>query len=480
MHPVEQLSVKRSNGSSNSARYFFESFLTVLIFTFLPFKAIGFAIPFIFLGVLLLRSRSMSTAKRLIQLVTACGFVLLFYYVAFLFETRNFILSNGILSFINYSSFLILFLLPPNVTSEQYNYERYVKVILPLVAFEGIYGTVQRILSAMRGIHHGDLVEGTISPFSVFIGATSGFGNQFFAMNMIFLLTFCFPYVYQNRKGMLQFAIGLLGVLLASVGHVFYSLVFATVLTLFYFEARTLIFDPKRLLVVAAVPTILLVSLAVLDENVFNDASRQARNFLNGETPKSKAIRIVFTSVADEYPSLHLIGLGPGQYSSRAGIIASGQYGSLSEFFTKLPFLNLGVPEAFKEHVLIHWNDYKKNSGYGNSTMNRPFLSLLSVYAEYGPIIFAGLLLGIGLLMARAKSAYKNLKACKSDPRKLMPYTFSISMLFLVMIGVYENYYEVPQGIFVGILLIYLSFKISTEQPHKSVSAKLKRHAPAI
>jgi hypothetical protein len=464
----------------SSARYFFESFVTVLIFTFLPFKAIGFAIPLLFLAVLLIRSRSAAVTKRLILLVSGCGLILLFYYIAFLFESHHFILSNGILSFISYSSFLVLFLLPKNIVSQRYDYRRMVKVILPLMAFEGAYGILQRLISSLRGVHHGDLVEGTISPFSVFIGATSGFGNQFYAMNMIFLLIFCFPYVYQNRKGLIPFGIGLLGVILASVGHVFYSLVFATIVTILYFEARSIIFDPKRLIIVAAAPIFLIVALAVLDENVFNDASRQARNFINGDTPKSKAIEIVFTKVSDEYPSIHLIGLGPGQYSSRAAIIASGQYGSLSEFFTKLPFLSLGIPEAFKEHVLVYWNDYKKNSGYGNSTMNRPFLSLLSFYAEYGAVLFAALLLGVAYLMGRAKSMYNKVKYAGAGPEKLMPYSFSISLLFLLMIGVYENYYETPQGIFVGLLLIYTSFRISAAQQHKMATPNKVNHAPAV
>ena len=466
-------------GLEINARCFFEAFVVVLILTFLPFKAIGFTIPFIFLGILLGRSRSADITKRLILLTAACGVILLFYYIVFHFEAHHFILSNGILSFISYSSFLVLFALPSQITSIKYNYERYARLALPIIAFEGVYGILQRVLSSLRGINHGDLVEGTISPFSVFIGSTSGFGNQFYAMNMIFLLTFCFPFVYHYRKGIIAFGFGVLGVVLASVGHVFYSLVFATVTTIVFYEASSLLVNPKRLLVVATVPLILLVALAVLDEDVFNDASRQAKNFLDGKTPKSQAIGIVFTRVSDEYPSMHFIGLGPGQYSSRAGIIASGQYGSLSEFFTRLPFLNLGIPEAFKEHVLVYWNDYKKNSGYGNSTMNRPFLSLLSLYAEYGAMVFITLLLVGIYLISRARSAYRNMQG-KRSAYTLVPYSFSIMLLFLLMIGVYENYYEAPQGVFVGALLIYLSFMISTGKQLTSTTIRRTHHAPAV
>src|SRR3990170_201000 len=350
-------------------RFFFEGFLLALILTFLPFKAIAFTIPFIFFFLLLVRSKSGVLIKKFTFLILIAGAVLAGYFAIYLFEDHTFIVSNGILSFINYSSFLILFLIPKNIVSEKYNYEFYVKAVLPFMLVEGLYGIGQRIISFFKGINHGDLVEGTINPFSAFIGSTSGFGNQFFTINLIFLLIFCLPYVYNEKKGMLTYGIAFLAVILASVGHAFYSLILAVMLVLAYYEGKSVLLKPKRLMLIIAIPTVMVIAIAILDENVYKDSARQASLFLSGDTPKSKAIEIVFQKVSEEYSFMHFIGLGPGQYSSRAGIIASGHYGPLSDFFTKLPFFNLGMTEAFRENVLHYWLDYTKNRGYGNSTM---------------------------------------------------------------------------------------------------------------
>ena len=458
-------------------RFFFEGFVLALILTFLPFKAIAFTIPFLFFFLLLVRSKSGLLIKKFTFLVLLIGGILSIYFVVYQFDQHTFILSNGLLSFINYSSFLILLLIPKNIVSEKYNYEYYVRAVLPLMFVEGLYGIGQRIISSFRGINHGDLVEGTINPFSAFLGSTSGFGNQFFAINLIFLLVFCFPYVYKQKKGRVAFATAFLAVLLASVGHVFYSLILAIIIILVYYESGSALLRPKRLMLMIAIPAFMIVTLATLDENVYNDASRQAGLFLSGETPKSKAIEIVFQKVSEDYPALHFIGLGPGQYSSRAGIIASGQYGPLSEFFTKLPFFNLGMTEVFRENVLHYWLDYQNNSGYGNSTMNRPFLSLLSVYAEFGSFTFIGLIVFIAFYVHQSKVRYENAKKLKDQTAMLMCFVFSTSLLFLVLIGLYENYYEAPQGVFVGTLLIFVTHKLTNNnhqvKPAPIISARM-------
>ena len=441
-------------------RFFFEGFLLSLILTFLPFKAIAFTIPFIFFFLLLVRSKSGLLIKKFTFLVLIAGAVLSGYFVIYLFEDHTFIVSNGILSFINYSSFLILFLIPKNIISEKYNYEFYVKALLPFMLVEGLYGISQRIISFFKGINHGDLVEGTINPFSAFVGSTSGFGNQFFTINLIFLLIFCFPYVYKEKKGIFSYGIAFLAVVLASVGHAFYSLILAVMLILVYYEGKSVLISPRRLMIVVAVPAIMIIALATLDANVFRDGSRQASLFFSGETPKSKAIEIVFQKVGEEYSFMHFIGLGPGQYSSRAGIIASGQYGPLSEFFAALPFFNLGMTEAFEDNVLHYWQDYKKNSGYGNSTMNRPFLSLLSVYAEFGSLTVMALAVLVIYYIHQSKMRYAKAKKMKDQTAMILCYVFSTSLLFLILIGLYENYYEAPQGVFVGALLIFTTHKL--------------------
>jgi hypothetical protein len=452
-------------------RFFFEGFLLAIILTFLPFKAIAFTIPFIFFLLLLVRSKSGLLIKKFTFLVLISGAVLSGYFVIYLFEDHTFIVSNGILSFISYSSFLILFLIPKNIISEKYNYEFYVKVLLPFMLVEGLYGISQRTISFFKGINHGDLVEGTINPLSAFVGSTSGFGNQFFTINLIFLLIFCFPYVYKEKKGMFSYGTAFLAVILASVGHAFYSLILAVILVLVYYEGKSVLVRPKRLMIMVAIPALMVIAIATFDEKVYNDSARQANLFFSGDTPKSKAIEIVFQKVSKEYSFMHSIGLGPGQYSSRAGLIASGHYGPLSEFFLKLPFFNLGMTEAFRENVLHYWLDYQDNSGYGNSTMNRPFLSLLSLYSEFGAFTLTALMVLVAYYIHQSKKMYRKAKKMKEQTNMLLCYVFSTSLLFLIFIGLYENYYEAPQGVFIGTLLIFIVKKIIVERVKKTIMA---------
>jgi hypothetical protein len=418
--------------------------------------------------------------KKFTFLVLIIGAILSTYFIVYLFEDNTFIISNGILSFINYSSFLILLLIPKDIISEKYNYEYYVKAVLPFMLVEGLYGIGQRIISFFKGINHGDLVEGTLNPFSAFVGSTSGFGNQFYTINLIFLLIFCFPYVYKEKKGILSYSIAFLAVILASVGHAFYSLILAVMTVLVYYEGKSVLIRPKRLMIIVAIPALMIIALATLDENVYRDGSRQAILFFSGDTPKSKAIEIVFQKVSEEYPFMHFIGLGPGQYSSRAGIIASGHYGPLSDFFTKLPFFNLGMTEAFRENVLPYWLDYKDNSGYGNSTMNRPFLSLLSIYAEFGSFTFIALVVLVAYYIRQSKKTYQKAKKIKDKTNMLLCYVFSISLMFLILIGLYENYYEAPQGVFIGTLLIFIANKLITEYAKKKLTYPVTKELVGI
>jgi hypothetical protein len=151
-----------------------------------------------------------------------------------------------------------------------------------------------------------------------------------------------------------------------------------------------------------------------------------------------------------------LLGLGPAQYSSRAGTIASGTYYNLSIYFVNIPFLNMGMTAPFKKYVLETWINVQTDlDSFGNSTMYRPFFSLLSVYVEFGGLIFMLLLLLIFYQIRLLKVKYRSVeRTTNSKAVKLIALSCSTALLFLLFIGLYENYYETSQGIFAGILLI--------------------------
>ncbi|MGV3502902.1 MAG: hypothetical protein ACO1O1_04295 [Adhaeribacter sp.] len=443
--------------SDNYARAFYEMLLISLILSFSPFKALGYLQAFICIGWFLVRSKSGDTFRRLVMVQLAWGALLLFYNCYSRQIGLDFNNSNAILSYMHYVAILLIPVIPAGVISGSFSYEKYARVLLWVIGLEGCLGILQRMLVfTFRAYTSGDVVEGTINPFS-FITGHSGFGNQFYSINMVCLLLFCFPYAYYKRKAWLaSFLAGFLALVLASVGHVFYSLMLAILVTYLLFAGWTLLLNIRMLVIVLSLVSAMLLTLAQLDPGVFYTSQRQLAMITSGESPKAQAMEVVFTKLVQEYPTTHLVGLGPGQYSSRAGLIASGTYERLSDHFSSIPVLRFGMTVPFKKYVNGPWTYVQNNlEAFGNSTMYRPFFSLLSVYTEFGGLGLLLLLLLLGYQLRLQKEKYRQLKTSgREKALRLLPISCSTAMLFLFFIGFYENYYETVQGIFTGILLI--------------------------
>jgi hypothetical protein len=445
--------------SNNYARSYYEMFILSLLLVFSPAKVLAFVIPFIALFWFIVRSKSGASFKRFV-LINFAWVLLLFFYSWYSQQIGlDFIAANASLSYLNYASIFLILVIPAAIISPTYNYEKYARFLLYVILIEGSIGIVQRILGAVfRPFAKGDVVEGTINPLSFFFGH-SGFGNQFFAINMVFLLIFCFPFVYGKKRIWIAFfMIGFLALVLASVGHVFYSFLLAVVVTYLIFEGWTLLLKIKMLIMLVGIVSAMLLTLAKLDPGVFNASQRQFEVFLNGETPKAQAATVAFTQLARQYPTIHLVGIGPAQYSSRAGTIASGTYYNLSVYFANLPVLKMGMTAPFKKYVLSTWLKVQTNlDTYGNSTMYRPFFSWLSIYVEFGGLTWLLLFLIIINQIRVLKIKYHSLERAPGNQTiKLMALSCCAAILFLFFIGLYENYYETSQGIFIGILLILL------------------------
>lgn len=443
--------------ADNYAKAFYEMCLISLILSLSPSKFLGFIIPFIAIFWFIVRSKSGVSFKRFVLIQVTWGLLLLFYNWYSQQIGLDFNSSNAFISYLNYAGIFFILVFPSAITSQFYNYEKYARFILYVILIEGCIGILQRLLvMGFRTQSTGDVVEGTINPLS-FIFGHSGFGNQFYAINLVFLLIFTFPYVYCKKKNWIVFyMIGFIALVLASVGHVFYSLLLAILVTYLLFEGWRLLLNIRMLVLLVTIVSAMLLTLAKLDPGVYNGAQRQFEMFINGETPKAKAVEIVFTKLVDQYPTTHLFGIGPAQYSSRAGTIASGTYYNLSVYFLSIPFLDLEMTVPFKNYVLRTWLYYQSNiEAFGNSTMYRPFFSWLSVYVEFGGLTFMLILFIIFYQIRLLKIKYRSVKhAANGITSRLLALSCSTAVLFLFFIGLYENYFETAQGIFTGILLI--------------------------
>jgi hypothetical protein len=454
----------------NYAKTYYEMFIISLILSLSPSKSLGFTIPFIAIFWFIVRSKSGVSFKRFVLINFGWVLILLFYNWYCHQIDLDFNSSNAFLSYLNYASLFFIIVFPSAILSQDFNYEKYAKLILYVILIEGCVGIMQRILAmTYKRNSLGDVVEGTINPLSFYYGH-SGFGNQFFAMNMVFLLIFCFPFVYSKKKvWILYYLTGFIALVLASVGHVFYSLLLAIIVTYLIFEGWRLLLNIRLLVILISLVAGMLFTLAKMDPGVFNASQRQLEMFTSGETPKANAVEVVFTDLVKQYPTTHLVGIGPGQYSSRAGIIASGTYDKLSDFFTSLPFLDVGMSVLFRKYVLKTWMYVQTNiDAFGYSTMYRPFFSLLSVYVEFGGLTFMLLLLTIFYQIHLLKVKYQRTERSPgSKAVRLIALSCSTAILFLFIIGLYENYYETAQGIFTGLLLILIMRALVRSNPDR-------------
>ena len=141
-----------------------------------------------------------------------------------------------------------------------------------------------------------------------------------------------------------------------------------------------------------------------------------------------------------EYPHSLAIGLGPGQFSSRASAISAGYLGQIP------PPFKFVLTEAFRDYALDMWLRYNNQTKVG--AFEAPASSWTGVISEFGIIGFLLVSACIGRMLLRTRAA-----AVSADKR-LLGFFFSIGVLTIYGAGAIEYYWEVPQTIFLGCLLL--------------------------
>jgi hypothetical protein len=155
------------------------------------------------------------------------------------------------------------------------------------------------------------------------------------------------------------------------------------------------------------------------------------------------------TEMPREYPAMPFIGLGLGQFSSRAALISTGLYfGGITNPRT-LPFLKDQRSQVFMEDFLDLWVDSVEQN-QGSTTV--PWFSWMSVYTELGAPALVLIFAYVWILLRRMK-----LRAHTGSTRWLATAAGAALVLFVIM-GFQENYWEIPQAILIGMMLIQVSY----------------------
>ena len=450
--PAPSFAGKDAASEQSIARYdgaFFVGFVLALLLCWSPSKLIGYAAPWIVIAWFLLASRSRVSLRNL--LVAASFWLIALLLSALL--TPGYAFHSAILSLLTYGSFFAIAAIPPKFVGSRRLFERMLPLARWLVLFQGSWGIVQAFLAASRtgtfDSSTGDAVAGTIHPF----GMASDLSNPIFAINMSFLLLLLLPSLLQERKGKIAVAVGALSLVLASVLHalLFLAAALAVAVAIVY---PTLLFNRRGIMLLAGFALAAALALTVLSDNF-----RTIRNFVQytveGETPRAQVVLRVFDEMPGEYPWMTITGLGPGQFGSRAGLIGTEMYFGTPANPLDLPLMPAGMSEPFEKYVLDLWislffdryGNYVHTMDNTSSTV-QPFFSWLSIYSEFGLFVFAaiGVLVIWFILKMRVHS--------RAPSERLRAVAFATGVIFLFLLGAQENYWEVPQAILPGLLIL--------------------------
>ncbi|WPP53328.1 hypothetical protein [Catalinimonas niigatensis] len=414
--------------------------------------------PYICLGWFIIRANS---GKTLLSLFTfLLGFaVITVGYQIFYFNIQeiNFLPGGAILTLITYSSFLFLLLVPSNIYSEKFDYLHYAKIIKYLILIEGSLGIFQLFVTMLMKSFSfdgsmGDKVQGTISPFSFMVG-TSDFGNISFATNMVFLLLFFTPYVLTYKKGKFTLSLGLFSLICASVIHLLFALIISVFVIGFLYRRFTKL--SYRALYVLVFIGIGFGVFAKLQPSNFTLIKNYAIIYAKAKSPKVTSTIDAVTILPQEYPTMMLLGFGPGQYSSRAGLIASGKYLGGMDNNNEYFFLPNDMSSPFEKVLFPHWLESTNKGLYGGSAMSKPFYSILSVFTEFGLITLIIVIGLIGYLVLKLRGIFLRITSGTLEKaNKFLAFSVASAILFLFFICFIENYLEISQAIFPGLLMI--------------------------
>ncbi len=433
-------------------KYFYETFLIALLLVLLPSRSLGYIVPFVCLGWYMIRTRSGVVFKKTIIAVGSYLLIVVLYYLLYEYEEVNFLARNTIVSFVTYGSFIFILLVDGVFVSANYPYERYARVLSYAVLVQGLVGIFQFLIVTLTGrfdILAGDAVQGTIGLFA-FVNEVAGFGNQMFAINMVFFLVFLIPYVLVYRRGIIPFSLGLISLMLAGVLHVFIGLIFSTLLTLFFFRKNLLFSNLGKLVSALLLAGLLILPLGIIFPGIFRTADVFITLYQNQDSPKFEIIDRTVGDMSKRYPTVYLVGLGPGQYLSRAGLMSSGKY-----LDRRVPFFSNTISEPLRDFALHTWNAYASNSAkFGSSTMHRPYFSLLSVFAEFGLLSLLALSVYLIALMAKTRKAYLAYRREGQYQLAYLSFGIGLLLIFIFSISFFDNYLETTQAIFPGLLLM--------------------------
>lgn len=428
-------------------RAYFVGFVAVLVGCFTPLKALGYLLPGLFTLWMALHRGVMLNRMFTVLATVAVG------AAAYNLIVREFLAVNYLVAVVTYSTVIPILVIDNRWLASRALLDKMIAVMVPMIFLQGVIGIVQAVYGATQSgtfsNDNGDHVAGTIYPH---LDAEHAFSNPMFAVNMALMLLACLslPSALDGgrRKAMI---VGAVSLVLASVLHVLVFLVVAIVVAMVFVRAPRTDGAPSgprnRLLILLVL--IAGLSYVALPENVAS-ISRVAETAFDLEAvdiPRAIMLGRVLFDLPDEDAAQPYVGLGPGQFSSRASLIMSGVYLGGDDAPKALPFVTPRVTRLANDYCIALMLG-ARDTGADVGSTQQPFFSWLNVYTEAGVLGMIVVFGSIVRLLLRVRAHCRR----RSEVR-VQALVCCAGVLLLVMLGWQADYWEVPQAILVGVLV---------------------------
>lgn len=322
----------------------------------------------------------------------------------------------------------------------------------------------------------------TFNPFSLsagagdeFVGTTFdvGVGNQIAVkISVIALLFFPFWFSKKDFRNTTLLFLLVFGWLLPSA--IYTLLAGLLVIFLYYFLSKILLAVRTLRLNLsiffsAAIGVLLVIAFMTLQPGNISYVTvllTRAYNTVLGNNTDSKLGKVLYyketlTSMIREYPHAFIIGLGPGNYSSRSAWLVSGAY--LENQPTYIP---ITPSQAAKKYTLNIWTKDSITEAFpdASSISYQPFSTWLSVFSEFGIL---GFLAFAGIFYFLSRIIVSVLKNTQDVHTRKVAMGTRIVFTYIVVIFFVDNLFEWP--IVMGQMFIFIGLLTRWTDPEGSV-----------
>ncbi|WP_457637193.1 hypothetical protein [Oceanithermus sp.] len=423
-------------------KYFYLIILFNLFIVFSPFKILAYVSPFIVAIYYILFVKS----KKFLLKIAGWTLIWLFMVALYGLIYPEFHYENALIAFVTWFGIFVVLCMP---YLGKYAYqavrklEKWIWLILALESalgiFQAVYGAIQ---SGGFDLNNGDRVEGTIHPW---LAPSNTYSNVMFAINISIILLYLYPHLKRNKLKYIIYIMGIIVFILASVMHAIIFLGISIIISTSILIGYKI--NIKWIAVTISIFLTAFILIPIIMPKNVNLVGKFTKQLISRDVPRSVSIQVAFTELPKEYPLQPFIGLGPGQYSSRAGLMCTGYYFGGFNNPRDVPLLPNSPTEPQQKFLIPLWRWHASNRYFGST--QKPYSSWLTIYTEWGivgVIILIYILFYISYKIKILKSSY-SIKAI-----------IMTSIWFIFLLGFQENNWEIPQAWFGSIMLIRLLY----------------------